>query len=82
VRYRTVDCSVPVAYAHREVMVNGYVDRVEIACGTTVIASHPRSYERGAVIYEPLHYLPLLEQKPGALDLLAGRLYRSTVMRH
>ena len=71
VRYRSVDYSVPVAYAHRDVMVRGYVDRVEIACGATVIASHPRSYERGAVIYEPLHYLPLLEQKPGALDQAA-----------
>ncbi len=71
VRYRTVDYSVPVAYAHREVMVKGYVDRVEIACGATVIASHPRCYERGAVIYEPLHYLPLLEQKPGALEQAA-----------
>jgi transposase len=71
VRYRSVDYSVPVAYAHREVMVKGYVDRVEIACGATVVANHPRSYEPGAVIYEPLHYLPLLEQKPGALDQAA-----------
>lgn len=71
VRYRSVDYSVPVAYAHRDVMVKGYVKRVEIACGATVIAKHPRSYERGAVIYEPLHYLPLLEQKPGALDQAA-----------
>lgn len=71
VRYRLVDYSVPVAYAHREVMVKGYVDRVEIACGATVIARHHRSYERGAVIYEPLHYLPLLEQKPGAFDQAA-----------
>ncbi len=71
VRYHSVDYSVPVAYAHREVMVKGYVERVEIACGATVIAKHPRSYERGAVIYEPLHYLPLLEQKPGAFDQAA-----------
>ena len=80
-RYRSVDYSVPVAYAHRDVMVKGYVDRVGIACGATVIASHPRSYERGAVIYEPLHYLPLLEQKPGAFDLLAGRRLPAIAVR-
>jgi transposase len=71
VRYRLVDYSVPVAYAHREVMIKGYVDRVEIACGQEVVARHRRSYERGAVVYEPLHYLALLEKKPGALEQAA-----------
>jgi hypothetical protein len=36
-----------------------------------VVARHRRSYERGAVIYDPLHYLALLEQKPGALEQAA-----------
>jgi transposase len=71
VRYRLVDYSVPVAYAHREVMINGYVERVEIACGQEIVARHPRSYERGTVIYDPLHYLALLEKKPGALEQAA-----------
>ena len=46
VRYRTNDYSVPVAYGYRDVLVRGYVDAVVISCGTEVIASHPRSYER------------------------------------
>jgi transposase len=71
VRYRLVDYSVPVAYAHREVMIKGHVDRVEIVCGQQIIARHRRSYERGAVVYEPLHYLALLEKKPGALEQAA-----------
>ncbi len=71
VRYRLVDYSVPVACAHREVMIKGYVDRVEIACGQEIVARHRRSYERGAVVYEPLHYLALLEKKPGALEQAA-----------
>jgi transposase len=71
VRYRLVDYSVPVAYAHREVMIKGYVERVEIACGQEIVARHRRCYERGEVIYDPLHYLPLLEKKPGALDQAA-----------
>ena len=31
----------------------------------------PRSYERGQFVFEPRHYLALLEQKPGALDQAA-----------
>ena len=42
-----------------------------ISCGTEVIASHPRSYERDDFVYDPIHYLPLLERKPGALDQAA-----------
>ena len=71
VRYRTNDYSVPVAYGHRDVLVRGYVDAVVISCGTEIIARHPRSYERDDFVYDPIHYLPLLERKPGALDQAA-----------
>ena len=71
VRYRTNDYSVPVAYGHRDVLVRGYVDQVVISCGSEVIARHPRSYERDDFVYNPIHYLPLLERKPGALDQAA-----------
>ena len=71
VRYRTNDYSVPVAYGHRDVLVRGYVDRVVISCGSEVIAIHPRSYRRDDFIYDPIHYLPLLEQKANALDQAA-----------
>ena len=71
VRYRTNDYSVPVAYGHRDVLVRGYVDRVVISCGSEVIAEHPRSYERDDFVYDPIHYLPLLERKTGALDQAA-----------
>jgi hypothetical protein len=36
-----------------------------------VIARHPRSYEREDMIFNPLHYLALLEQKTNALDQAA-----------
>ena len=71
VRYRTNDYSVPVAYGYRDVLVRGYVGAVVISCGTEVIARHPRSYERDDFVYDPIHYLPLLERKPGALDQAA-----------
>ena len=44
---------------------------VVISCGTEVIARHPRSYEREDFVFNPLHYLALLEQKIGALDQAA-----------
>jgi transposase len=71
VRYRGNDYSVPTAYGHREVLVRGYVHEVVIACGAEVIARHPRSYERADFVFNPLHYLALLEQKVGALDQAA-----------
>ena len=71
VRYRTNDYSVPVAYGHREVVVRGYVGAVVISCGAEVIARHPRSYERDDFVLDPVHYLPLLERKTGALDQAA-----------
>jgi transposase len=71
VRYRGNDYSAPTSYGHRDVLVKGYVHEVVIACGSDVIARHPRSYERAAVIFDPLHYLALLEQKTRALDQAA-----------
>ena len=81
-RYRTNDYSAPVAYGHREVLVRGYVDQVLISCGSEVIARHPRYYERDDFVFDPGHYLPLLEQKTAALDqaapLQGGSCPRST----
>ena len=71
VRYRTNDYSAPTEYGHRDVLVKGYVHEVVVVCGSEVIARHPRSYEREDVVFEPLHYLALLERKPRALDQAA-----------
>jgi transposase len=71
VRYRNNDYSVPTRYGHREVLAKGYVDRVEIVCGGETIAVHARSYDKAEFIYNPLHYLALLEHKSRALDQAA-----------
>jgi len=71
VRYRGSDYSVPTTHAHRAVVVKGFVDTVAILDGGDQIARHSRSHERGAFVFDPLHYLALLEQKPGALDQAA-----------
>ena len=71
VRYRNNDYSVPTAYGHRQVLIRGYVHEVVIACGAEVIARHPRTYEREDFVFDPLHYLALIEQKTNALDQAA-----------
>jgi transposase len=71
VRYRSNDYSVPTQYGHRQVWVKGYVHEVVIACASAIIARHERSYERETVVFDPLHYLALLEQKTRALDQAA-----------
>jgi transposase len=71
VRYKTNDYSVPVAYGHRDVWLRGYVDEVAIGCGGDLVARHPRSYEREDVVFDPVHYLPLIEQKINAFDQAA-----------
>ena len=71
VRYRMNDYSVPAAYGFRDVLVKGFVDEVAIICGASEIARHPRVYGRGQFVFDPKHYLALLEQKPGALDQAA-----------
>jgi hypothetical protein len=53
------------------VLVKAFVDEVVILSGAAEIARHGRSYEQGAFVYDPLHYLALLERKPGALDQAA-----------
>jgi transposase len=68
VRFKGSDYSVPVRCAHHEVTVKAYWDRVEICRGADLVATHRRLWTTGAVVYEPRHYLPLLERKPGALD--------------
>ena len=71
VRYRNNDYSVPTRHGHQEVLAKGYVDRVEIACRGETIAIHVRSYKTADFIYNPLHYLALLEHKSRALDQAA-----------
>jgi hypothetical protein len=71
VRYRGNNYSVPTAVGYQEVLVPGYMHEVVIACGAEVIARHIRSWEKGDYIYDPLHYLALIEQKTNALDQAA-----------
>ena len=71
VRYETNDYSVPVAYGHQDVWIRAYVDQVVIGCRGEVIARHSRCYDREDMVFNPIHYLPLIERKINALDQAA-----------
>jgi transposase len=71
VRFDTNDYSVPTEFAHHPVTALGTVDAVRIVVGDRVVATHRRSWGREGVSYDPVHYLALLERKPGALDFAA-----------
>lgn len=60
--------SVPVEWAHFACLVRVFVDRVEIFCQNERVACHNRCYGDDKFVLEPLHYIPLLERKPGCLD--------------
>jgi len=68
VEYETNRYSVPTDQAYRNLMLKAYPFRIDILHLDDVIASHPRCYERKQDVLDPLHYLPLLEQRPGAFD--------------
>jgi len=59
---------VPVAYAHRTLTVKGSCEEVRISSGPDPVALHRRIWNKEQTSLEPLHYLALLERKPGAID--------------
>jgi transposase len=68
VRFDRNDYSVPSAYAHHEVTVLGGIEELSITSGIDTIARHPRHWGKEHTTFDPLHYLALLERKPGAID--------------
>lgn len=68
VRFDCNDYSVPVRFAHHPVVVKGYADVVRICRKDELIAEHRRLWDQEDIAFQALHYLELLERKPGALD--------------
>jgi transposase len=62
--------SVPVEQARKHLVAKVYPFQVEIyrSDQATPVAVHERCYGREQDIFEPLHYLPLVAQRPGAFD--------------
>lgn len=68
VRFQCNDYSVPTAWAHHRLTVIGTVRSVRIVHDDEVVAEHTRIWNRARVSYDPVHYLALLERRPGAFD--------------
>lgn len=49
------------------VEIHAYADRIVIRQKGRVVAEHARAFGRGATIFDPWHYVPVLARKPGAL---------------
>ena len=60
--------SVPSGHAGERLVLRAFAWTVEITDGQAVVARHPRLYGHDGEQLDPLHYLALLEQKPGAFD--------------
>ena len=59
--------SVPAEYAGKVVSVRISAETIRVVKDSQVLAEHPRCFAREQLILEPLHYLSILEKKPGAL---------------
>ena len=68
VRFDNNDYSIPTCYGHHQVIIKGSSDRVSIYHDHELISKHDRCWRKEQVLYNPIHYLPLLKRKPGALD--------------
>ena len=68
VRFDGNDYSVPTQYAHRKVIVVATVDEVRIVFEDRLAARHRRCWKKQQSLFEPVHYLALLERKPGGFD--------------
>jgi len=68
VRFDSNDYSVPVRWAHHPIVVKGCWQEVVLCAQGQEVARHRRIWAAEQVSFEPLHYLALLERKPGAFD--------------
>jgi transposase len=65
-RFDLNDYSVPHTQVCRQLTVLADTERVRLVDGTTVVAEHARSYDRGAQIEDPAHLAVLCEHKRAA----------------
>jgi len=59
----SVDCR----YVGQTVQLRVYADHIVIVSQGQVIGDHRRHFGEGKAVFDPWHYLPVLDRKPGAL---------------
>ncbi|MCV6601864.1 MAG: IS21 family transposase, partial [Cohaesibacter sp.] len=67
VQYDSNRYSVPSRFAGQHVSLRAYAGRIVLVSGKEVITEHKRHFTRNISYFEPWHYVPLLDRKPGAL---------------
>jgi transposase len=68
VTYETNRYSVPVEEARSHLILKAYPFHIEILSNQGVLARHERCFGHKQDVFDPLHYLLLLERRPGALE--------------
>lgn len=68
VRFDRNSYSVPTKYAYRQITVVATVNEVRLVSGDQLVARHPRHWGKEQFLFDPMHYLALLERKPGGID--------------
>ena len=67
VTYERNRYSVPCTHVGRTVSLRIYADQMRIVADGQALTQHPRLFGRYQTSYDPWHYVPALERKPGAL---------------
>ena len=68
VTFETNRYSVPVAKARKHLTLRAYPFTIELLADNQVVATHQRCYAREQDILDPLHYLQLVAERPGAFE--------------
>jgi transposase len=68
VTFETNRYSVPTDKARKHLTLRAYPFAIELLADNQVIATHKRCYGRHQDILDPLHYLALVAQRPGAFE--------------
>ena len=66
--FETNRYSVPHTFAGKQLVLRAFPFKIEVLSLESVIATHRRDFGREQDIFDPLHYLSLLEQRPGAFE--------------
>jgi len=81
IRYDRNHYSVDSKLAGKTATIRASAERIKVISNGVLVADHPRQFGRDNVVYDPWHYISVLERKPGALrngapfkewDLTAG----------
>jgi transposase len=66
--FETNRYSVPHTFAEKQLVLRAFPFKIEVLSLENVIATHRRCFGREQDTFDPLHYLSLLEQRPGAFE--------------